>query len=363
MAAALIPISPVPGETDFETFTQDVCSVISSDLGEKLAFTIQKAFKSIVELSIQSGGSMSCSFIKEPNYTFIYKKTPVETTVFLRILKTTGGLKRIFQEIYLIPREKGIICSRKIAPSVSIAQWANGIDLELWSQRTLGPVDYIITTSPRFSSREPHILKALESPWFMGQNLFEFLSSASASLRQAVAVSLAQQISHALADIHEKKILHGDFKSSNILVQQTKTTVSIKIIDFSNSSPLYSRIRQPNCTRDYTAPEAWVPQTMALPSLDLWGLGLVLTEIFLGVHSNLYISSPIAAARPDTDYLSHAHFPAIAKDWETIRRQITSAVMLANHPLSCMLVRLLSANPLLRLPAITVANHLMSISL
>lgn len=90
------------------------------------------------------------------------------------------------------------------------------------------------------------------------------------------------QLTRAMLYLHGFNILHRDIKPSNILVDPT--TVRLKICDFGSAKQLEPT--QPSvsyiCSRYYRAPELIVGCTVYSTKIDVWGLGCVIAEMFLG---------------------------------------------------------------------------------
>lgn len=90
------------------------------------------------------------------------------------------------------------------------------------------------------------------------------------------------QLARAMLYLHSLNILHRDIKPSNILVDPM--TVRLKICDFGSAKQLEPN--QPSvsyiCSRYYRAPELIVGCTVYTTKIDIWGLGCVVAEMFLG---------------------------------------------------------------------------------
>ncbi|CAN3372217.1 hypothetical protein DIURU_004246 [Diutina rugosa] len=90
------------------------------------------------------------------------------------------------------------------------------------------------------------------------------------------------QLARAMLYLHGFGISHRDIKPSNILVDPK--TVTLKICDFGSAKKL-----EPNspsvsyiCSRYYRAPELIVGCSLYTTKIDIWGLGCVIAEMFLG---------------------------------------------------------------------------------
>lgn len=90
------------------------------------------------------------------------------------------------------------------------------------------------------------------------------------------------QLARAMLYLHGFNISHRDIKPSNILVDPS--SVKLKICDFGSAKQLEPN--QPSvsyiCSRYYRAPELIVGCAIYTTKIDIWGLGCVIAEMFLG---------------------------------------------------------------------------------
>lgn len=90
------------------------------------------------------------------------------------------------------------------------------------------------------------------------------------------------QIARAMSYLHSFGICHRDIKPSNILVDPS--TLKLKICDFGSAKRLEPN--QPSvayiCSRFYRAPELIIGCSVYSTKIDIWGLGCVLGELYLG---------------------------------------------------------------------------------
>lgn len=90
------------------------------------------------------------------------------------------------------------------------------------------------------------------------------------------------QIARAMNYLHSFDICHRDIKPSNILINPD--TLLLKICDFGSAKKLESN--QPSvsyiCSRYYRAPELIVGCCLYTTKIDIWGLGCVMGEMYMG---------------------------------------------------------------------------------
>ncbi|KAF8000951.1 hypothetical protein HF325_004740 [Metschnikowia pulcherrima] len=90
------------------------------------------------------------------------------------------------------------------------------------------------------------------------------------------------QLARAMLYLHGINISHRDIKPLNILIDPS--AVRLKICDFGSAKQLEPN--QPSvsyiCSRYYRAPELIVGCTVYTTKIDIWGLGCVIAEMFLG---------------------------------------------------------------------------------
>jgi formylglycine-generating enzyme required for sulfatase activity len=162
--------------------------------------------------------------------------------------------------------------------------------------------------------------------------------AARGTLSNAEALWVAREVSEGLAYVHQRGLLHGDLKPSNLFIEGiagpgealAPGTAQVKIVDFGLSVSLQnsmSRLRanSPSGTLLYMAPERLTPGAEVTSKADLYALGVILYEMLAGrppfegpselvIHHHLNSSAPRlneAACSPETWDLLQA---LLAKD-------------------------------------------------
>jgi serine/threonine-protein kinase len=97
-------------------------------------------------------------------------------------------------------------------------------------------------------------------------------------LKPGIAIAIVRECLAALAALHREGIVHGDIKSSNIMV---KRTGNAKIIDIGSAFDLDDAPAKRTCTPAYAAPEVLESSDLS-PRSDLASLGYVLIEMLSG---------------------------------------------------------------------------------
>ncbi len=97
-------------------------------------------------------------------------------------------------------------------------------------------------------------------------------------IKPGVAVKILRDCLAALAALHQKGIVHGDIKPSNIML---KRTGAAKIVDIGSAFEMDDPPPQRTCTPAYAAPEV-LEGSETTPGSDLASLGYVLIELLSG---------------------------------------------------------------------------------
>lgn len=156
----------------------------------------------------------------------------------------------------------------------------------------------------QLASGSPYIVME----YLQGQTLRERLRECG-RLPWSLATALGQQIADAMAAAHEQGVVHRDLKPDNIMIIRDPAAVGgerVKILDFGlakldHGAPAGSRQTQSGAilgTPLYIAPEQIGGSSGALPTSDVYALGIILFELMAG-------RPPFVAARVNQVYAMH----------------------------------------------------------
>ncbi|KAF8408150.1 hypothetical protein HHK36_007292 [Tetracentron sinense] len=171
--------------------------------------------------------------------------------------------------------------------------------------------------SVRFMAREIKILRRLDHPnivkleglitsrlscsiylvfEYMEHDLSGLLSSPDIKFSESQVKCYMQQLLSGLEHCHSHGVMHRDIKGSNLLVNNEGI---LKVADFGLANFCTSKRRQPLTSRVvtlwYRPPELLLGSTDYGASVDLWSVGCVFAELFLG--------KPILQGRTEVEQL------------------------------------------------------------
>ncbi|NBW97240.1 MAG: serine/threonine protein kinase, partial [Planctomycetia bacterium] len=114
--------------------------------------------------------------------------------------------------------------------------------------------------------------------WKYLNNVIVTAGPRQSRLKPGVAIAIVRECLAALAALHRDGVVHGDIKTSNIMV---KRTGNAKIIDIGSALALDDMPVNRTCTPSYAAPEVLEGKENS-PRSDLASLGYVLIEMLSG---------------------------------------------------------------------------------
>ena len=139
---------------------------------------------------------------------------------------------------------------------------------------------------------------ALLMPLVQGCSLQQLLEAHRPS--EAEAAALFEAIVAGVASAHEAGVVHRDLKPGNVLLDEKRGRVRVRVADFglarTGDDPLQTRAGAVMGTPAYAAPEQMRDTASADHRADMWSLGVVLLELLTGTRP----ASPSADDRADS---------------------------------------------------------------
>ncbi len=142
-------------------------------------------------------------------------------------------------------------------------EWVDGYDLDL------------LLTSALFERLRERVNA---ERWEYINNVIATRGPIRPRLKAGMAVAIVREILGGLGALHREKIVHGDIKPSNIMINRNGNP---KIIDIGSAIDLDNMPAQRTCTPQYAAPEMLEREEFT-PRADLASLGYVLVELLAG---------------------------------------------------------------------------------
>ena len=188
-----------------------------------------------------------------------YDSEPLYDEAMARIAKVSARVAQIQHDNLL--DVQNFVEQRRIR--VMEMEWIDGYDLS----RLLAP-ELLARTRASVSDER----------WRYLNNVIVTAGPQQSRLKPGVAIAIVRECLAALAALHRDGIVHGDIKSSNIMV---KRTGNAKIIDIGSALALDDIPPNRTCTPSYAAPEVLEGRENT-PRSDLASLGYVLIEMLSG---------------------------------------------------------------------------------
>ncbi len=151
-----------------------------------------------------------------------------------------------------------------------------------------------------------------------GETLAQRLA-AGGPLTAAEALPIVRQLAEALDAAHRAQVVHGDFKSSNVIVERTWRGPRAVVTDFGLSQHASTAADCAGGTTAYMAPEQRMRRQVT-PASDIYALGIVIFEMVCGSRP-LAAEMGAAVAMPLDPRLAAAappRWPRLPAGWEAI---------------------------------------------
>lgn len=177
-----------------------------------------------------------------------------------------------------------------------------------------------IVTIHKFSQHGPWPYLVLD--YIDGQSLAQKLKQCGGRLELNAAMVIAQKMASALQAIHDKGLIHRDFKPGNVLIRSDGEAFLtdfglVKDLEAESLSKTTDRLGTPH----YMSPQQLTESSRTLgPAVDIWALGVVLYEMCTGqrpfqADSNTELTAQILVADPTAPRALNASIP---RDAETV---------------------------------------------
>ncbi|KAM0681373.1 hypothetical protein GINT2_000575 [Glugoides intestinalis] len=248
------------------------------------------------------------------------------------------GTPLINTPAYLVPSDPCYKKTYKILGGIQAGKMANCFRVEELETNKIYIMKSIPSSFGAIAKNEAKIARALqhenivtlkgtfesEKNFYM---IFEFCEKGSLSanifnltapLQKEKAVEYIKQIVNGVAYIHSKKIIHNDIKPENIFVDKND---NIKIGDFGGSIFSSTDIKSIAGTHGYMAPEVFYFRKPSI-NADIWSLGNVFCEVFLGKRSK-YVYTEMVNENT-FDYIKNSN---LEENWKKLILE-----MLQNNP-------------------------------
>jgi tRNA A-37 threonylcarbamoyl transferase component Bud32 len=167
-----------------------------------------------------------------------------------------------------------------------------------------------------FEDRQYFVMEYLE-----GCDLAHLIHARDSRTRDQ-RIEIAIQVAEALDFAHRREVIHRDIKPSNVMVIRRGDLNQAKLLDFGivhvSRKGMTTTVTQPG-TLLYMSPEQLRNQSVSSRS-DLFSLGIVLFELFVGVHPFGAASEPLVTAKIlyDPPLLARDQDPDIPVDLDAL---------------------------------------------
>lgn len=132
-----------------------------------------------------------------------------------------------------------------------------------------------------------------KSQWYFVMKLISGQSLLKTFLKMPMTnlLNVLCQVASALAETHDRGIIHGDVKIENVILSDGAIAT---LIDFGLSrweDPQQVSLKYPFGTYAFLAPEMWIPGNLVSPAIDVYAFGMMVHEGISGIPPFLGIRS------------------------------------------------------------------------
>lgn len=166
------------------------------------------------------------------------------------------------------------------------------------------------------------------------------------------ALDIARQLCAGLSEAHRSGIIHGDLKSSNIIVCSNEDgSLRPVITDFGLASGAHQPSGEFGGTPGYMAPELWRGEKPSRAS-DIYALGVILYKIVTGC---LPFESETLASQPLRPPVPSTFAKGLDPRWDRVLHECLSDSPAARPSSAAQVIARLEKRPLRKAPLIVVA--------
>lgn len=133
-----------------------------------------------------------------------------------------------------------------------------------------------------------HVYLVME--YVQGENLWSWWQANGNRLSETERIELGRELTRVVAELHKEGVVHADLKLSNFVRQSNG---SLRLVDFGmaitrqrsalEKSQRLANLSRPRGTPSHAAPETVLYGIRDLPECDIYALGVILHQIWLGV--------------------------------------------------------------------------------
>jgi len=285
---------------------------------------IRKNIQASIEETLEGRGSGTKLLLEEKRTVRLKSRIENgELRLYVRVPKLSGVVKDIEEQVVLLGHDRGAYAYAKpvkIHSGENTKSNRREMENEYQKAKLFSDCKNTLPIERVYNRGKVGRLKAVRSPWSDQGDLWGLLhSSSKETLSEDDKFQIAIDLAVGLEKIHGAGQVHLDIKVPNVLVFSHNGRLRAVYADFGRTSPEGRLFDEIKTTPAYTPPEVIVPSWRAGSKIDLWGLGLMFIELWLGTAKNLY-SSPRRVK--NEDFYDQGKFGKIRENWRAIHRLV-----------------------------------------
>ena len=277
--------------------------------------------------------------------------------IMLRVRRTQGHTKKVFQRVRLLGETRGSRAYYKARRGDEEQENRQDLVREVERSRTISTGGFDKVLLMKNVLHQDGSLKGVEAPWSQFGDLKQRLQK-KRLISEEEKLKWSTDIFEALAWLHDENFLHGDLKSANILLFQNphdSRKLDALLADFGSSTGSGETEEEEGASTPIYSPPEQFSNERKTGAGDVWAAGLILFELFEGVGHNLFLSkrhmrSPSGALYCNEDLFNPGNFSNLKDMWEKLRNEMIGT-MQSQGPIRALITDLLDVDPQKRLSA------------